>query len=211
VFTSAIELPKISVTSPNVLTVLRPADGISLQWTPPAMSPDTELVAVILKSPPRRVSGANRIANPSDLVWIWSTTAPGENTLPGRVPLNAGHGGLDAQGGLGVPYARSTLAEGRYWWFVYGIRRGVVTLASDVLSFRVGSGGPQVSCARVDDCVRQIVGELPDTVACIAGTCRRRCASNFDCPGSPNTCDFVTTLVPTVVSERPPRGGYCAL
>jgi hypothetical protein len=195
-----------------MLSVLRPTDGISLQWVPPATSPDTTLVAVVLKAPPQRTSQVNRIANARDVVWIWSSTQPGSNTQPGRVPLGAGHRSIDTEGQLGASFGRNTLDEGRYWWFVYGIRGGVVSIASDVLSFRVGAGGPRVSCRDVNQCVTGIVGELPDTVACIGGMCRRRCASNFDCPGLPGRCDMTSTLVATDVdASRPPRGGYCAL
>ncbi len=204
VFTSPVALPKISVTAPGALTVLRPTDGVQLRWTPPALPPDAVVVAVVLARPPQRAGAANRIANPADVVWAWASTDPGASTTPGAVALEAGHRGVTASGELGPRYAGNLLPAGRYWWFVFAQRAGVVVAASDVLSFRVGRDFASVACATVDDCTRLIPGELPDTVGCVEGACRRRCASDFDCPGVGGRCELTVT-----VSADARRGAFC--
>ena len=205
-FNLANGAPKISASAPNVLTVLRPADGVQLRWTPPAVPADAITIAVIFKNVPQRQGAINRVSNPSDLLWIWSSTDPGASTRPGTVALESGHRGVTATGELGPSMGTNQLPAGRYWWFVYALRAGAVIATSDVLPFRVGADSVAVSCGTVDDCTRQIPGELPDTVACISGRCRRRCASDLDCPGAGARCDLAST-VPGVRDIR--RGAFC--
>jgi hypothetical protein len=208
VFSFDLRVPKISVTAPDALTVLRPSDGIRLSWVPPAVSADTVVVAVVMKNVPQREGLSNRIGNLADVVWLWSSTTPGTATQPGNVPLEAGRQSVNADGSLGQPFATNLLTAGRYWWFVYALRNGVVVTASDVLNFRVGENFTRVECINVDNCTRQIPGELPDTVACINGQCRRRCASHFDCGGISNRCEMQMAIVDRGATQ-PPRGGYC--
>jgi hypothetical protein len=208
VFSFDLRVPKISVTTPNALTVLRPSDGIRLSWVPPAVSADTIVVAVVMKNLPQREGLFNRIQNLSDIVWLWSSTTPGTSTQPGNVPLEAGRRSINSDGSLGQPYATNLLTAGRYWWFVYALRNGVVVTASDVLNFRVGENFTRVTCETVDHCTQRIPGELPDTVACINGQCRRRCASQFDCGGISNRCEMQMAIVNSEAMQ-PPRGGYC--
>lgn len=206
-FSLDTDAPKISAAAPNVLTVLRPTDGVQLRWTPPVVPADTITVAVIFKNVPQRQGNTNRVSNPSDLLWIWSSTDPGSSTRPGTVALESGHRGIAANGELGPDMGTNQLPAGRYWWFVYAMRGGSVVATSDVLPFRVGADAAAVRCGTVDDCTRQIPGELPDNVACITGLCRRRCASDLDCPGVGGHCDLTGT-VSGVSSVR--RGAFCS-
>lgn len=207
VFTFDTEPPKISATAPGVLTALRPTDGVQLRWAPPAIPADAITVAAIFTNVPQRVSGTNRIANPQDLLWIWSSTDPGASTRPGTVALESGHRGVTTNGEMGPRFGTNQLAAGRYWWFVYAIRNGAVIVTSDVLPFRVGNDFTSIACADVNTCTRMIPGELPDTVACIAGRCRRRCASDLDCPGVAVRCEFETL----VEGNNVRRGAYCSV
>ncbi len=205
-FTSGITLPKISLSSPDGFTTLRAEDGVQLRWVPPAVPADAIMVAAVLRAPPQRAQGANRVANAGDVVWLWSSQDPGTAAQPGTVALEAGW----RVGSAGQPTARfgtNVLAEGRYWWFVYAIRAGTVVATSDVLSFTVGALADGGACVLVDQCVAQMPGELPDTVACIQGQCRRRCASDLDCPGLGARCDLQTTVRTELSTPR--RGGYC--
>jgi hypothetical protein len=179
---------------------------VQLRWTPPQLPADAITVAAIFKNVPQRVGDSNRVANPGDLLWIWSSTDPGTSTRPGVVALDAGHRGVTATGEMGPAFGTSRLPAGRYWWFVYALRNGSVVSTSNVLPFRVGSDTAAVACASVDDCTRLIPGELPDTVSCIASRCRRRCASDLDCPGAGVRCEFETTIASPGGIRR---GAFC--
>ncbi len=197
--------PKFSATSPGGLTVIRPSDGVQLRWTPAAIPPDAITVAVVFKNVPQREGTTNRISNPGDIVWIWTSTDPGSSTRPGVVALEAGHRGVSAGGEMGPRFGTNQLGAGRYWWFVFALRNGAVLATSSVLPFRVGGDFASVSCASVDDCTRLIPGELPDTVSCIASRCRRRCASDLDCPGVGSLCEFDAVVPGSGVR----RGAFC--
>ncbi|MFO0646185.1 MAG: hypothetical protein U0326_08095 [Polyangiales bacterium] len=204
-FRLPVTSPKFSATAPGGFTVIRPADGVQLRWTPPAIPADAITVAVVFKNVPQRDGTTNRIANPNDILWIWTSTDPGTSTRPGVVALEAGHRGLSANGEVGPRFGTNQLEAGRYWWFVFALQNGVVLATSDVLPFRVGADFSSVACASVDDCTRMIPGELPDTVACIANRCRRRCASDLDCPGVGSRCDL-DAIVP---GSGVRRGAFC--
>ncbi len=210
-FTSPAVLPTISLTAPNLLSELRPADGVQLRWTPPALPADAIVVATVFNRPPQRDGGVNRIANPSDLLWMWSSTAPGASTMPGVVALSAGHRGAPNGASLGPAFGTNQLAAGRYWWFVYALRGGVVVAASDVVSFRVGNEFPTVACGSVDACTAAIAGELPDTIACVDGRCRQRCASDLDCPGVGTRCELGIALLPPDDGGALRHGAFCTL
>lgn len=210
-FTSPTVLPKISLTAPNLLSELGPTDGVQLRWTPPALPADAVVVATVFDHPPQRDGSANRIANPADLLWIWSSTDPGASTTPGVVALSAGHRGAPNGAALGPAFGTNQLAAGRYWWFVYALRGGVVAAASDVVSFRVGNVFPTVACGSVDACTAAIAGELPDTVACVEGQCRQRCASDLDCPGAGTRCQLGTAVLPIDQERTQRHGAFCTL
>ena len=210
-FASPTALPKISLTAPNLLSELRPSDGVQLRWTPPALPADAVVVATVFDHPPQRDGSVNRIANPADLLWIWSSTDPGASTMPGVVALSAGHQGAPNGASLGPAFGTNQLAAGRYWWFVYALRGGAVVAASDVVSFRVGNEFPSVTCASVDACTAAIAGELPDTVACVEGMCRQRCASDLDCPGVGTRCQLGTALLPLDYDGALRHGAFCTL
>ncbi len=197
--------PKFSATSPDGLTVIRPTDGVQLRWTPPAIPADAITVAAVFNNVPHRDGTTNRISNPGDVVWIWSSTDPGTATRPGVVPLEAGHRGVTPNGEMGPRFGTNQLAAGRYWWFVFALRNGTVLATSSVLPFRVGGDFASVSCGSVDDCTRLIPGELPDTVSCIASRCRRRCASDLDCPGVGSVCELDAVIPGSAVR----RGAFC--
>jgi hypothetical protein len=200
--------PKISVTAPNTETELRPVDGIRLSWVPPAVSADTVVVAVVMKSFPQREGLSNRISNIADIQWIWSSTAPGTSTQPGNVPLEAGRRSINPDGSLGQPYATNILVPGRYWWFVYAMRNGVVVTASDILNFRVGTDNAVVSCADVNQCAAAYRGHPADTLACIDSKCMHRCASDLDCSGIGTRCNTTRALTSAETTTLR-RGGYC--
>jgi hypothetical protein len=88
---------------------------------------------------------------------------------------------------------------------------GVVVAASDVVSFRVGNEFPTVACESVDACTAAIAGELPDTIACVEGRCRQRCASDLDCPGVGTRCELGTALLPLDYDGALRHGAFCTL
>jgi hypothetical protein len=93
-----------------------------------------------------------------------------------------------------------------------GATGGGVRATSEVFSFRVGGDIAEQPCTSVDECVALIPGESADLVACVYGLCRRRCASDMDCPGAGRGCDVTTTLSPPdggMVDNDIPRGGFC--
>ena len=180
---------KIALVGPTQFDVLRADEAVALRWTPPSrQSPDTVAVALVMRRPPQRVEGANRIRNPEDLVWIWSTTAP-RGAATGEVSLRAGFDGLNPDGSLRAAYGRDTLPAGRYWWLTFTIANGLLQAASDAVSFRVGEDFSARPCEAVADCLALVPGETADRVLCLRGQCRRRCASALDCPGAGRRCD----------------------
>lgn len=203
------DAPKISLSEPNALRSYDSTNPITLRWTRPSLPADAITVAVILRSVPQREGQTNRLRNPQDLVWIWASTDPG-NASPGQVSLGAGHSSLAADGSLGARYATERLANGRYWWFVYALRAGRVVAASDVVGFRVGPDFVSVPCASVETCTAALPGEVADTVACVGGRCRRRCASDVDCPGQGARCEFAERVTASN-GENVPRGAFCSV
>lgn len=201
--------PKISLSEPNALRRYDNTNAVTLRWTRPTLPADAITVAVILRNVPQRDGQTNRLRNPQDLVWIWASTDPG-NATPGEVSLSAGHTSVAADGSLGARYATERLGNGRYWWFVYALRAGRVVAASDVVSFRVGPDFVSVPCTTVETCTRALPGEAADTVACVGGRCRRRCASDIDCPGQGARCEFTMTVTATA-DENIPRGAFCSV
>lgn len=202
--------PKISLTEPNALLRYAPTQALTLRWTRPALPADAITVAAIFKRVPQRVGQDNRVANPQDIVWLWASTEPGA-AMPGEVSLRAGRTGLAADGSLGPAYPRDRLDAGRYWWFVYALRAGRVVATSDVLSFLVGDDVPSITCSDVETCTRALpAGEASDAVACVGGRCRRRCASDVDCPGAGGRCAFEETVSATGRASIP-RGAFCVV
>jgi hypothetical protein len=204
---------KIALLEPSPFNTYAERQAISFRWTPPAdATADTAAVAVLMRRVPQREPNYNRLSNPQDIVWIWSSTAPG-GAAPGMVSLRAGHQGVLRDGSLGPSYAADTLPAGRYWWMTYTIRDGGVRATSDVFSFRVGPDVAEETCTNVGECVARVPGESADLVACVYGRCRRRCASDLDCPGAGRRCDVATTLEPPAggtVDREIPHGAFCA-
>lgn len=205
--------PKIALLEPSPFNTYAERQAITFRWTPPAdATADTAAVAVLMRRVPQRDAGYNRLSNPRDIVWIWSSTAPG-GAAPGVVSLRAGHQGVRTDGSLGPSFAADTLPAGRYWWMTYTIRDGGVRATSDVFSFRVGPDVAEEPCGNVEECVARVPGESADLVACVYGQCRRRCASDLDCPGAGRRCAVEATLGPPdggVVDRTIARGAYCA-
>lgn len=201
--------PKIELTSPTAVTVLRANDGVSLRWMQARITSDAITVAVVMNEVPSLDGQGNRLARPEKIVWIWSSAEPTGPVMAGAVPLQYGRAGLMPDGRLGAEYGRNTLADGRYWWFVYAIRNGRVFAASDVQPFRVGADyDANRRCAGDTECVT--AGELPETVACINGFCRQRCASDFDCPPVGSRCALERTFTLSQVdSGTVRRGAFC--
>ena len=204
--------PKIALQEPSPFNTYGERQAISFRWTPPpGQTADTTAVAVLMRRVPQRDANYNRLRNPQDIVWIWSSTEPG-GAAPGSVSLRAGRQGVRADGTLGDPYTSDSLAPGRYWWMTYTLRDGGVRATSEVFSFRVGDDIAEQPCTSVAQCIALIPGESSDLVACVYGLCRRRCASDMDCPGAGRGCNVATTLDPPdggMVDNDIPRGGFC--
>ncbi len=203
--------PKIALIDPTPFNEYQPTQALTLRWTPPAgTTADTTTVAVLFKRLPQRDANFNRLSNPADIVWIWSSTDPA-GAAAGAVSLRAGRRGLRADGSLGPSFDADTLPAGRYWWMTYTLREGAVRAASDAFTFRVGGDVAEQECRVVDQCTALIPGETADRVACVYGRCKRRCASDLDCPGARRRCATDVT-VPSPGGNAPmlPRGAYCA-
>ncbi|MFO0604882.1 MAG: hypothetical protein U0324_17000 [Polyangiales bacterium] len=203
--------PKIALIDPTPFNEYQPTQALTLRWTPPAgTTADTTTVAVLFKRLPQRDANFNRLSNPADIVWIWSSTEPG-GAAPGAVSLRAGRRGLRADGSLGPGFDADTLPAGRYWWMTYTLREGAVRAASDTFTFRVGGDVAEQMCNDVSQCTALIPGETADRVACVYGRCLRRCASDLDCPGARRRCATDITITPPGGNATPlPRGAYCA-
>lgn len=203
---------KIALQEPSPFNTYTAEQAITFRWTPPAgQTADTTAVTVLTRRPPLREPQHNRLRNPQDIVWIWASTDPG-GAAPGAVSLRAGRRGLRADGSLGEGFSADTLPAGRYWWLTYTLRDGAVRAASDVFTFRVGPDVAEEPCANVSQCIERIPGEPADLIACVYGRCRRRCASDVDCPGARRRCAVSQTLSPPDggAPEELPRGAFCA-
>jgi len=204
---------KIALIGPTQFNEYPQTQPITFRWMPPSrQSTDTIAVAVLLKRPPLRDTFSNRLRNVEDIVWIWSSTDP-RGAAAGAVSLRAGHRGLRADGSLGPAFETDTLPTGRYWWMTYTLRDGIVRASSDAVTFRVGDDILDRPCSNVSQCIALIPGETSDRVACVYGRCKRRCASDLDCPGARQRCALDVTLEASsdASSTSIPRGAYCML
>lgn len=198
---------RITLRRPSDNALVDTTEDLSLQWEPPTArsgAPRTT-VAVVMDAVPSRAPEANQIANRTHIRWIWSSADPGGPVQDGVVPFVYGSRGVSAEGSLGPRWARGTLPPGTYVWFVYSILLGEVVASSDVQKFTVMSPTPLPSvCATVIDCL--VPGEIPETLGCVVGRCRRRCASDLDCEAYAGRCDFNVTT-----GLRTRHGAYCSL
>lgn len=199
---------KIALISPTPFEEVGVRESLALKWQPPQRQDvDSIAVTAVLRRPPAIAPDSNRLVNASDIVWIWSSTAPGGAAI-GDVPLRSGYASLRADGSLGAPFGRDSLDPGRYWWLTFTIRNGRVEATSDAFSFRVGDDFGPVGCASDAQCAALIPGETADRVLCFEGRCKRRCASAIDCPGLNRRC-ALETRVDGDGGVSPPRGAFC--
>lgn len=192
----------ITLEQPNRESDIPTTAGVLLQWTPLRGVTGAVTVAAITDAAPNLDTLTGRIRNHQNVRWIWSSAEPGGPVMEGTVPLRYGRAGVNREGQPGAPYARDTLPQGTYYWFVFATVRGEVVASSVAQSFRVGLPVPDLrSCQSVSDCFESAADTL--VFDCIAATCRRRCASDVDCEVGRCALD----ASPPVGGRR---GAYCA-
>ncbi len=202
----------IPLDSPTDSTSLTSVDGFSLQWEPPTGQPAGAVtVAVITDAIPVLDPGTNEINNPSAVRWIWSSSDPGGAVQQGSVAIQYGARGLTPTGELSpTRWGTDSLPDGVYWWFVYEIVNGNVSLSSVIQRFRVGTDqNPAHTCDAThgaSDCVE--AGYAPETAACVNRQCMQRCASNLDCPAVGSHCDF-SVVIQEGSNGQDRHSGFC--
>jgi hypothetical protein len=193
--------------------------AVDLRWDPPAAGAGQRVtVALIMDAVPHVDPGTGQVDGRERIVWAWSSLDAGDSSHDGQVSLRDGRRGVLADGQLGPAWGRPTLEDGRYYWFVFQLRNGVVEAASPVRQFWVGNAcgrtlRPVHECAVAAECVDTV--EYPELAGCglsleaTPGTkpaCLRHCASDVDCCG-----DLVCELerIPALAPAGGRRMGFC--
>lgn len=165
------------------------AGGFSFRWERPRLRADAITVVAAFSKPPRRSAVGNRIANPEDVVWAWTSDVAGAADAQ-TVDISEGRAGFLPDGRLS-PGRVAALPVGRYFWMVFTLEGGVVTASSAPRSLSVlpAEGGlvAQGQCDTESDCVATL-GGVGEAWSCVSHVCVARCSSDLDCAAMGQTC-----------------------
>ncbi len=179
-----------------------------LRWevTPAMRQAGAITMAFMMTEFPFFDPSTRQITNTNKIRWIWSSisSSGGRN---GDVRIDQGFSGIRTTGDLGAPWpAGQGLPSASYRFFVMVTVNGVISSVSPVRLVKIGhycnlSTISETGCSVSADCVNVI--QTPEQASCGPDhKCRLRCASDFDCCGSGDRCDFSQPL-----DNR--RGGIC--
>lgn len=183
------------------------AGGFSFRWERPRLRADAITVVAAFSKPPRRSATGNRIANPEDIVWAWTSDVAGAADAQ-TADISEGRAGFLPDGTLS-PRRLAGLPTGRFFWMVFAIEGGVVTASSRPRSLSVlpveGGLVARGQCDTESDCVATL-GGVGEAWSCVFNVCVARCSSNLDCAAMGQTCVLASAYCGFV---RARNSGYC--
>lgn len=198
------ETPATSFGNPPPVRLLAPEPGdwfdnqqvFRLRWevTPTMRQTGAVTMAFMMTEFPFFHLSTRQITNINKISWIWSSVSPSSGRN-GDVRIDQGFTGIRASGDLDSPWPSGQgLPSAAYRFFVMVTVNGVISNVSPVRLVKVGhpcnlSTISRTGCSVSADCVTVI--QTPEQASCGPDhKCRLRCASDFDCCGSGNRCDF---------------------
>lgn len=209
------EHPATTSVNPPYIRLLGPEPGdwfnsqqiFQLRWeVTPLMGQRGAVTTAFLMTGYPVFSPSRQITNIDQIRWIWSSASPSSGRN-GEIRIDQGFTGLRATGELGPPWPSGQgLSSAAYRFFVMVTVNGVISRVSLVRLIKVGnhcslSTISQRGCSTDADCVTVV--KIPEQASCGPDhRCRQRCASDFDCCGSGDRCDFS-------LSADSSRGGVC--
>lgn len=167
------------------------AGGFSFRWERPRLRADAITVVAAFSKPPRRSATGNRIANPEDIVWAWTSDLAGAADAQ-TADISEGRAGF-LPDGTPSPMRLAGLPPGRYFWLVFALEGGVVTASSRPRTFSVlpveGGLVAQGQCDTESDCVATL-GGVGEAWSCVSHVCVARCSSELDCAAMGQRCEL---------------------